>query len=64
MKLKTLALAATIVTAGLAAVVTTPSAYAQAAEQFIPLLVYRTGQFARNAKLPMTPPRAWNATSA
>lgn len=46
MKLKTLALAATIVTAGLAAVVTPPSAYAQTAEQFIPLLVYRTGQFA------------------
>lgn len=43
MKLKTLALAATIFSAGLAAVGT---AYAQAAEQFVPLLVYRTGQFA------------------
>jgi len=43
MRLKTLTLAVTIFSAGLAAV---GAAHAQAVEQFVPLLVYRTGQFA------------------
>jgi branched-chain amino acid transport system substrate-binding protein len=46
MKIKNLALAATIVTAALSSLVAPATAYAQSAEQFIPLLVYRTGQFA------------------
>ncbi len=44
MKLKTLALAATLAASGLAV----PSAFAQAKEQFFPLLVYRTGPYAPN----------------
>ena len=43
--LKGIALAATIAAAGLAAA---PAAYAQAKEQFFPLLVYRTGAYAPN----------------
>ena len=43
MRLKSLTLAVTIFSAGLAAMGT---AHAQAVEQFVPLLVYRTGQFA------------------
>ena len=43
MRLKTLTLAVTIFSAGLTAV---GAAHAQAVEQFVPLLVYRTGQFA------------------
>ncbi|NMM09006.1 MAG: ABC transporter substrate-binding protein [Polaromonas sp.] len=46
MKLKTLAFTAAVVATGLASLISTPPAQAQAAEQFIPLLVYRTGQFA------------------
>ena len=48
MKLKSLALTASIMAAGLSAFVTTPSAYAQAKEQFFPLLAYRTGAYAPN----------------
>ncbi|GAP34536.1 ABC transporter substrate-binding protein [Piscinibacter sakaiensis] len=47
MKLKSLALSATLVAAGLSAIVATP-AFAQAKEQFFPLLVYRTGPYAPN----------------
>ena len=48
MKLKTLAFTAIAVATGLASLISTVPAQAQAqvAEQFIPLLVYRTGQFA------------------
>ena len=45
MKLKTLALAATLMAAALVA---TPAAYAQTKEQFFPLLPYRTGPYAPN----------------
>ncbi len=48
MKLKSLALAAAFSAAALSAVLTTPAAYAQAKEQFFPLLVYRTGAYAPN----------------
>jgi len=48
MKLKTLATAAALSAAGLASLVTTPSAFAQAKEQFFPVLVYRTGAYAPN----------------
>ena len=47
MKLKTLALAATIVAAGLGTLLPAP-AFAQAKEQFFPLLPYRTGPYAPN----------------
>ena len=47
MKLRTLALAATIMAAGLSATLSTP-AFAQAKEQFFPLLPYRTGPYAPN----------------
>jgi branched-chain amino acid transport system substrate-binding protein len=43
-KLKTIAAMAAVAAAALSALA--PNAYAQQAEQFIPLLVYRTGQFA------------------
>ena len=46
MKLRSIALAATVAAAGLAGVVT--SALAQAKEQFFPVLVYRTGAYAPN----------------
>ncbi len=48
MKLKSLALAATLATAGLSALLTAPAAFAQAKEQFFPVLVYRTGAYAPN----------------
>jgi branched-chain amino acid transport system substrate-binding protein len=46
MKVRQLALAATVVAAGLASVAT--NALAQAKEQFFPVLVYRTGAYAPN----------------
>lgn len=48
MKLKSLALAATLAAAGAAAMVTATAAQAQAKEQFFPVLVYRTGAYAPN----------------
>ena len=47
MKFKTLALTAAIVATGLSATLST-AAFAQAKEQFFPLLVYRTGPYAPN----------------
>lgn len=46
MPIKKIAIAAAIAVTGLSSLVTPTLAQAQAAEQFIPLLVYRTGQFA------------------
>ena len=46
MPIKKIALAAAIVATGLSSLVTPTLAQAQANEQFVPLLVYRTGQFA------------------
>jgi branched-chain amino acid transport system substrate-binding protein len=48
MKLKSLAAAVAVTVSGLAAVLTSPAAHAQAAEQFFPVLVYRTGAYAPN----------------
>ena len=48
MKLKSFALTASIMAAGLSAFITAPSAFAQAKEQFFPLLAYRTGAYAPN----------------
>ena len=48
MKLKTLALAAAIAVAGTCTVLTSAPAFAQAKEQFFPVLVYRTGAYAPN----------------
>ncbi|MEW6703499.1 MAG: ABC transporter substrate-binding protein [Pseudomonadota bacterium] len=48
MKLKSLALAASVAAAGLASLLSAPAAYAQAKEQFFPVLVYRTGAYAPN----------------
>jgi len=48
MKLKSLALAAALSAVALSTVLTAPAAYAQAKEQFFPLLPYRTGPFAPN----------------
>jgi branched-chain amino acid transport system substrate-binding protein len=48
LKMKTLASAALLATSGLAALVTAPAAFAQAKEQFFPVLVYRTGAYAPN----------------
>ena len=48
MKLKSLALAATLAAAGLSAALSSPAAFAQAKEQFFPLLVYRTGPYSPN----------------
>ncbi len=48
MKLKSLAAAVAVTVSGLAAVLTTPAAQAQGAEQFFPVLVYRTGAYAPN----------------
>jgi len=46
--LKSLALATAVSAVALSAVLTAPAAYAQAKEQFFPLLPYRTGPFAPN----------------
>lgn len=46
MKLKNLALASAVIATGLGSLLSVPLAQAQSAEQFVPLLVYRTGQFA------------------
>ena len=46
MKLKNIATAAAIAAMGLSSLATSTLVHAQAAEQFVPLLVYRTGQFA------------------
>ena len=48
MKLKSLALAVTLASAGASAILTAPPAFAQAKEQFFPALVYRTGPYAPN----------------
>ena len=48
MKLKSLALTATLAAAGISAILSSPAAYAQAKEQFFPLLVYRTGPYSPN----------------
>ena len=48
MKLRALALAAAISAIGLTTAVQSPSAQAQAKEQFFPVLVYRTGAYAAN----------------
>jgi branched-chain amino acid transport system substrate-binding protein len=48
MKLKSLTMAAAICAASLTSLVTAPAAYAQAKEQFFPVLVYRTGAYAPN----------------
>ena len=47
MKLKSIALAATLVTAGIATL-PAPAVAQEANEQFFPLLVYRTGAYAPN----------------
>ena len=47
MKLKSLALAVAVLAAGAASTLTSP-AFAQAKEQFFPVLVYRTGAYAPN----------------
>ena len=48
MTFKSLALAATLMAAGLGALLAAPPAQAQAKEQFFPLLAYRTGPYAPN----------------
>ena len=48
MKFRSLALAAAIASVGLSAAVVSPSAHAQAKEQFFPVLVYRTGAYGPN----------------
>ncbi|MFO1326981.1 MAG: ABC transporter substrate-binding protein [Rubrivivax sp.] len=48
MNLKSLALAAAVVAAGMSTLLATPAAFAQAKEQFFPVLVYRTGAYAPN----------------
>ncbi|MFM7517881.1 MAG: ABC transporter substrate-binding protein, partial [Pirellula sp.] len=48
MKLKSLAVAAAIAVAALSSTLTAPTAFAQAKEQFFPVLVYRTGPFSPN----------------
>ena len=45
MKLKSIALVASLLAAGAASTLA-PSAFAQAKEQFFPVLVYRTGAYA------------------
>jgi branched-chain amino acid transport system substrate-binding protein len=47
-KIKSLARAALLVASGFAALAATPAAFAQAKEQFFPVLVYRTGAYAPN----------------
>ena len=48
MKYKSLAFAVAAMATGLGALVTSPAAFAQAKEQFFPLLAYRTGPYAPN----------------
>ena len=48
MKLKSLALTAALLAAGTSALLSSTAAFAQAKEQFFPLLVYRTGPYAPN----------------
>jgi branched-chain amino acid transport system substrate-binding protein len=48
MKLRNLVLSVAVATAGLSSALVTPSAFAQAKEQFFPVLVYRTGAYAPN----------------
>jgi branched-chain amino acid transport system substrate-binding protein len=48
MKLKSLILTTVTLAAALSTLLTAPAAYAQAKEQFFPLLVYRTGAYAPN----------------
>ena len=48
MNLKSLAKSTALLAAGFAGLASMPSAYAQAKEQFFPLLVYRTGAYAPN----------------
>ena len=48
MKFKSIAMAAAIATASLGTLLASPAAQAQAQEQFMPLLVYRTGPYAPN----------------
>lgn len=48
MKLKSLALATAAVAAALGSLLSAPAVYAQAKEQFFPVLVYRTGAYAPN----------------
>jgi len=48
MKFRSLALAAAIAAAGTTAALTSAPAFAQAKEQFFPVLVYRTGAYAPN----------------
>ncbi|MBA3626038.1 MAG: ABC transporter substrate-binding protein, partial [Methylibium sp.] len=48
MNFRSLALTATLAAAGLSSTLATLPAHAQAAEQFFPVLVYRTGAYAPN----------------
>jgi branched-chain amino acid transport system substrate-binding protein len=48
MKIRSLALAASLAAISVTATVTAPAAFAQAKEQFFPVLVYRTGAYAAN----------------
>jgi branched-chain amino acid transport system substrate-binding protein len=48
MNLKSIALAAAVTAAGLSTALVSPAAFAQAKEQFFPVLVYRTGAYAPN----------------
>ena len=48
MKLRQFILAASVVAVGLSSALTAPAAFAQAKEQFFPLLSYRTGPYAPN----------------
>jgi branched-chain amino acid transport system substrate-binding protein len=48
MKIRTLALAASLAVIGMTSAVTSTAAFAQAKEQFFPVLVYRTGAYAAN----------------
>ena len=48
MKIRSLALAASLAAIGLTSAVTSTAAFAQAKEQFFPVLVYRTGAYAAN----------------
>ena len=48
MKIRSLALAVSLAAIGITSAVTAPAAFAQAKEQFFPVLVYRTGAYAPN----------------
>jgi branched-chain amino acid transport system substrate-binding protein len=48
MKIRSLALAVSLTAIGITSTVTAPAAFAQAKEQFFPVLVYRTGAYAPN----------------